>query len=139
MVRLEFADRSTTGVTVRGADDGLGGVLGSLTRPRRVTNIADRCQSEGIVPVVVAADRSGPAGIFPLRFGGQPIRLSFLLRQPGTELDRIVVRHVNDGRIVRLFPPPIAPGVVWPRLPEEDELVAVESEASAALAVSLHL
>jgi hypothetical protein len=55
-----------------------------------------------IIPETERGGRSGPAGIFPLGLGGQPISLVLLLTELLTELDRVFLGDVRR-RVVRTF------------------------------------
>ena len=50
----------------------------------------------------IGRGRAGAAGVFPLGFGRQAIRLAFLLRQPVAEVDRLLPGHHDDRVVVVL-------------------------------------
>ena len=109
-VGLELAHRSREHVAVAGLDRPF--PVRELRLGRRVGHVRHLGQRLGIVAAVIPCFRSGPAGVFPLGLGRQPVGLAFLAAEPLAEGHRVVPAYVHHRVLVGLLETRVPPGIL---------------------------
>src|SRR6185295_12522204 len=71
------------------------------------------------------------AGIFPLRFGGQAIGLTFLAAKPLAKIDGVLPRDIDHWMAIELLESGVAPGILGLAPFEVVDLWVVPPAASA--------